>query len=419
MGYANVHIESPFKNEYVSVSRLKLYEKCPLAFKQGYIAGEKRVAGAAADEGKVVHGTFENIYKWVIREEYIGRLPQEVILNAYNEAFAQSGHDVNPNHPEEVKFGQGSVGLDIYQDGLALVRNYFRVAPMVDHWKVVAVEQGFTVQLGAHQLRGYIDHAERLDDTTVLIRDWKTNRMLYRKSELEADLQMSAYGIAAKYLWPWAREVRYAYQMLRHSKVQYTQRTEGALQEARDYIITLTDRIERALAFEAKLNPLCPWCEHRESCGEYNGALQRGEQTLSYLVTAGDIDKICSERYRAHVLEKIAKKRKEEMDVLLTMHLHEHVQIVSGGQRYTLSQNADTVYPVESTVKELATGLAIPEDAVAAKIVSIRSAAVTELLREARLPSAKRKLLQAKVEALAERIPWKPYVNMEPANKRR
>lgn len=419
MGFATVCIESPFKNEYVSVSRLKLYEKCPLAFKAGYIDGARRVSGAAADEGKVVHKAFELIFRWVIQEEFIGKVPEHIILDAYNEAFAKSGHDVNPNHPEEVKYGQGSVGLDVYQDGLALVRNHFRLWPMVNHWTVLAVEQPIKMMLGKHELRGFIDQAERIDDTTLLIRDWKSNRMLFRKAEMDADLQMSAYGLAAKQLWPWAKEIRYVYQMLRHNKAQYTQRTEGALQEAKDYIISLTERIESALAFEAKLNPLCPWCEHRESCGEYSAALKKGEQTLSYLVTAGDIDKICSERYRAHVLEKIAKKRKEEMDVLLTMHLHQLVQIVSGGQRFTLSQNADTVYPVDSTVKELAAGLGIPDDVVASKIVSVRSAAVTALLKEAELPSAKRKLLQAKIEALAERLPWKPYVNMEPAHKRR
>lgn len=415
MGFAAITIKEPFKNKYLSVSRIKQYEKCPLAFKMGYIDEdvERWHEKDAADFGKVVHEAFELIFNWVDEAEFIGSVPDEIVIEKYREAFAKAEGHV--------------VGSDRYKEGLEIVRTYFRVHQQVSYLEVVATEQQFMLDIetddgsARFQISGVIDRVDRVSPKRIRVIDYKTNRFLFTREELDTDLQMSVYGIAAKQLWPWAEEVEYGFDMLRHATRQRTRRTDEQLNAAADYMIAMGMRIESALDFPPNLNPLCPWCDFRESCKTYHDAAQKGETTLSYMMAADDLARVSEERERAQSLERIAKQRRKEMDriILARCSALEVAEIAIGEMRYAPTQNSDIEYPFAKVVDVLAEALAVPSDEVIRRVARIGKGRMDDLIKEAGLGRGKKQLLRAKLETLARRTFKEPWVRATKIVERR
>lgn len=413
MGLAKVSVISkPFTNKYMSVSRIKQYEKCPLAFKFGYIDRRARESGEAAAFGSMVHKAMELIYRWIVDEEFEGTVPDEVIIRQYRNAFEES----------EV------VGEAAYKHGILLVREYFRFHDHVSHETVLGIERKFSIIVEAddesrrYEVFGIIDRIERLDKTSVLVVDYKTNKSLFTREELDSDLQMSVYGIAVKTLWPWVQNVQFAFDMVRHSTRQYTRRSDADMNEAGDYIIAIAGRIESSLQFPAKLNTLCPWCDHREACPTYQEALQKGETTLSYLVAADDIKRVAAERDRCNALEMIAKKRREEMDKILIEHMSQsdnEERLVIGDMSYTLTQKVDTTWPMEKAVTILAEALDVPEEKVRSWILVPQKGLIEKAIKAAKLRPSQAQLLRAKLDAVAERNPSRSFINARAVHQRK
>lgn len=414
MGYAAITISEPFRNDYLSVSRIKRFEQCPLAFKIGYI---DKLDGwhekDAASFGKLVHKSLELVFDWVDEEEFVGKVPDEIIVARYRQAFTEAEDHVT--------------GTDVYRNGLDMVRDYFRLNQQVSYFELLATEQSFRLDVEsddgkvAFVIFGIIDRIDRVSPTRVRVVDYKTNRFLFTREELDTDLQMSIYGLAVKSLFPWAEEVEYAFDMLRHSTRQHTRRTDEQLDMAADYMIAMGTRIESALEFPANLNPLCPWCDHREHCKTYDDAAQKGETTLSYMMAADDLDRVSEERERAVSLERIAKQRRKEMDRIIIARAKalEKDVLEVGEMRYKPTQNSDVSYPFHKTVQILAEALELPEGHVMERVSSIGKGRMEHLMRETSLPRGKKKLLRAKLETIAERDYHAPWIRTSKIVERR
>jgi RecB family exonuclease len=414
MGYAAITIKEPFKNKYLSVSRIKQYEKCPLAFKMGYIDKTERWhEKEAADFGKVVHEAMDLIYQWIDAEEFVGTVPDEVIIRCFREAFSKAEGHVT--------------GSDRYKEGLELVRTYFRVNQQVSFLELIATEQQFMLDIEADdggarfEIVGFIDRIDRVGPKRVRVVDYKTNRFLYTREELDTDLQMSIYGLAVKSLWPWAEEVEFGFDMLRHGTRQWTRRTEAQLNEAADYMIAMGKRIESVREFPPYLNTLCPWCDFRESCKTYHDAVQKGETTLSYMMAADDLDRVAEERERAQSLERIAKQRRKEMDriILARCKALEVQELTIGEMRYAPTQSSDIDYPLHKVAKLLAEALDIPEDEVMRRVSRVGKGKMDALIKEAGLGRGKKQLLRAQLETLARRNYKDPWVRASKIVERR
>lgn len=396
--YLRTKVENTFKNSYLSVSRLKTYEKCPLSFKAHYI--DKDVPQIkqkeAADKGKLVHEALEHIYLWVKEEEFIGSVPDEVILRTYRGAYERA---------------EGHVpGLMTYEEGLELTRSYFRVHRKVSHLDLLATEQPFTLSIASDDgefefdVEGVIDRIDVVSPTKIRVVDYKTNKMLFTADQLRTDLQMSCYGLVVEGLFPWATEVEYAFDMLRHNIRQTTTRTPEQLSMAGDYMIALGRRIESATEFPAVLNPLCPWCDYRESCAEYNSALERGEQSISYkMVTKDNLQEVANERMRANAAEQILKNRRKEMDKILLSRMDKgegEKSLVVGDMEFVPQQNSRTTYPVGKTVKLLASQLDLPEDEILKRVSEVSNGRMAKLISASNLTAHKKRFLRDRLKII-------------------
>lgn len=335
-----------YVNSHLSVSRLKLFEQCPRLFEHRYIAKTpppEGTAATAADFGNVLHETLEALFRWVLAEEHTGRLPEDKLLELYRDAWTRSGLS----------------GAPLYQEGLSILRAYVRNHPDIDPYGILAVEQEFNLSLGEFVINGRIDRVDRINDTTIAIIDYKSNRLLFSREEVDADLQMSVYALAARALWPWATTVRFVFHMLRHGSELTTDRSQQQLDDAAAYVLATGRQSEtgidvtphdapeeapRLFAYPPRLNPNCGYCDHRASCSAYNDALTRGDALVVH--TPEKIEDTARLRERIVHVIKILERKKHELEVPIRAALEKAEEVTIAGVTYKLvSWTASTSYP--------------------------------------------------------------------------
>jgi putative RecB family exonuclease len=393
----NAETKKLYTGEYFSVSRVKQYEKCTYAFKLRYIDGLRGGTSEPAEFGKLVHNALERIYSWAVDDEFTGKIPDEVILEEYRGAFQESPLADN----------------GLYQEGIELVRGYFRLHPDVNHFSVLAIEREFRIKIGDVQVLGFIDRIDRIDKNTVEIIDYKTNRMLFSREELDNDLQMSVYGLAVKEFWPWVENIRYRFDMIRFSMSLFTSRSEKDLDFSAAYLVALSRRLATQEDYPAQINSLCGWCDHRDDCSEFQKALKGHGLSHLAAIAADDIETICAERTRAANIEKIAAGRKREMDKLIKTHLSQvrSEKLVVAGTTFKLQTNFDTDYPLRSTLERIreATGVSMGELQDAILVVNAKR--MEGFITEQRLTKTKQQLLSIQLLSDAKRSPKTPFVS--------
>jgi RecB family exonuclease/AraC-like DNA-binding protein len=398
MVHEQEQIRAPFKNEHLSVSRLKRYDKCPLDFKFSYVDGRKEDMGKdAADLGKLVHRALELIYRQAWEHRYSGSVPDKGVIRFYRRAF------------EEAYITSDAA----YREGLAMVRSYL-AGRSIDHSQILDLEQEFRLPLEDFQVFGYIDRIDKVDDSTAKVIDYKTGRYVPTRDELNNDLQLSVYGLVVLQRFSWVKYVQYELEMVRHNITLSTTRTPEQLMEAAHYVVSLGKIIESTESMPAKLNELCPWCDHRGGCHAYQDALRRGEGELRFQIASDDVERLSAERERAANLERIARSRRKEVDKLLSAHVSRCGQedgMVVGARRYKMVQRWDADYPRGETMELLAKELGLPREAVEKRLAKVNGESIQGLLREMRLSSSKHQVITMRLQQIADRAPCKPYIS--------
>ncbi|ACY13568.1 RecB family exonuclease [Haliangium ochraceum] len=369
----------------LSYSRLSRFETCPLSYRLHYL--DQREAGDSVPLafGSAVHAALEHLVREHLAEERVGPLCAERAASLWQSAWTESG----------------LVGLPLFREGLALVHRFVREQGVLDHLDVLAVEQEFRITVGGFEVLGYLDRVDRVDDETVDIVDYKTNRQLFTRDELDGSLQMSLYQLAAQSLWPWAKKVRLTFWMLRHGVQQRTERTSEDLEATKRYVATLGSAIDRATEFPARLNSNCTWCDHKQHCPAYAAALEGKRDVVCE--DEGDLEAVAREREEVASLAKILYSRKSELERVLKAHLAEQDELVLGGVRYAMFHTRKRAYPLASTLAVLARASGLSEDALLARIAGVDNKALDALLKELTpsLGRAQTQLLRTELEAMA------------------
>ncbi len=303
------------------------------------------------------------------------------------------------------------MGSEVYQEGLTILRQYVRNHPTVSHLNILGIEVEFNINLGEFVLNGRIDRVDRVDDETVAIIDYKSNRILFTKEEVESDLQMSIYGLAAQALYPWAKRVVFRFHMLRHGQEIETTRTIEDLQDARDYVVSLGRLTETAETFPAKLNGYCGYCDHRKGCTAYQTAIEEGDPVVT--VTPEAIEDVAMAYNRLAIIEKLAKTKKYELGALLAERLAgKHEMTLAGTVFKMIQRTNETIVPTASTVERLV-ALGMPWQEVVAAICTADSKKLYAFFDSPaflRVEASKRLIAKAEIESDIVRIMGKPFL---------
>ena len=377
----------PFKNTHLSYSRLSRFEQCPLSFKLHYIDKKQADPGVPLRFGKAVHAVLENLVREHMEEERDGPLSEDRAVALWQEAWAAGE----------------LAGIDVFEEGLKILRSYVRRRGHLDHQDVLAIEKRFELTVGPFTVLGFIDRVDRVDDETVEVIDYKTNRMLFRREEVDASLQMSLYHLAARQLWPWAKKVRLTFDMLRHDIQLTTERDEEQLEAAVAYVETMGRMTEEARDFPARLNSNCIYCDHRQSCPTYASALC-GERSV-VCEDLEDLELVAQEREEVARLAKVLYARKRELEGVLKSRLADQDELVLGGVCYRMYNAASKHYPLERTLTALASATGESTEALVEEIVAVDKKSLDALVKKLGKSLGKDRvtLLKAELDAIAEK----------------
>jgi len=378
---------APFKNQHLSYSRLSRFETCPLSYRLHYIEKKQAEPGLPLRFGKTIHAVLERLIKEVVDDERTGPLSEERAIELYREAWG----------------AEQLTGMDVFAEGLAIIRRFIAEQGVVDHRDILAVEKEFRLPVGPFEVLGFIDRVDWIDDETVEVIDYKTNHQLFTRDEVDTSLQMSLYEVAVRRLWPWAKKVKLTFWMLRHGVRQETTRTEEQLADALAYVETLGRQTETATEYPAHLNTNCSYCDHRKQCPAYADALKGKREFI--VEDLADLEGVAREREEVARLAKALYARKEELEDILKAQLKERDELVLGGVRYRMFATTSLDYPLEPTLSLLADATGLSRDEVLGKLGAIDKKALDALLKSLgkKLDKPRVSLLKAELEAHADK----------------
>ncbi len=232
----------------LSASDLDLYLTCPLKYKFARVFGIPQEPTINQRFGILVHNVLERFHAEQAEGEEEGL---ERLMDLYEAGWRKGG------------FGTSDDELQYRERGREAMRLYWE-RESVAEGEPVWLEKQFDFQVGAHHVRGRVDRVDRLPGGDYELIDYKTGE---RKSEadLESDLQLALYRLAAREAWDIEAGTGSYYYVLDAEKVAAPIRPDDA------------ERVERTVLqvgegvlgqdFEPTPSPtVCSWCDYRLIC---------------------------------------------------------------------------------------------------------------------------------------------------------
>lgn len=197
--------------------------------------------------------------------------------------------------------------------------------------EILGLEERFEFPLGGHILTGVIDRIEKIEGE-VVITDYKTSSYLPTEEELRDHLQPSVYLIAKP-------NASFRYYYLAYGMILDVSRSPEDLKRAREYILSMADKIEKATEFPAIPHRFCSFCSLHDSCRELRKFLQRSP--AENLVEAWE---------DARLARRISENKEERLESLLMKEIELRGPITAEGKTYFLEPWKQKKYDVSKLI---------------------------------------------------------------------
>lgn len=232
----------------LSASDLTLYLTCPLKYKFARVFGIPQEPTINQRFGILFHNVLERFHKEPPANPEDG-------LRELNRLFEAGWRRTG--------FGSSDDELQFRDRAREALRRYWE-AEREAEGEPVWLERKFDFKVGPHHVRGRVDRVDRLPGGDYELIDYKTGE---RKSseELDSDLQLALYRMAAREAWGIEAGTGSYYYVLDGDKVPAPTRPDDA------------ERVERTVLqvgegilsqdFEPRPSPsVCSWCDYRLIC---------------------------------------------------------------------------------------------------------------------------------------------------------
>jgi DNA helicase-2/ATP-dependent DNA helicase PcrA len=232
----------------LSASDLDLYLTCPLKYKFRRVFGIPQEPTINQRFGILIHSVLERFHKEAGGEDEDGR---QRLARLFEAGWRRSG------------FGSSDDELQYRERGREAMRLYWE-RESVAEGEPVWLERKFDIRIGEHHVRGRVDRVDRLPDGDHELIDYKTGE---RKSEadLESDLQLALYRLAARQAWDLDASTGSYYYVLDGEKVAAPTKPDDAERVER----TVLQVGEGVLGQDFEPRPstrVCSWCDYRLIC---------------------------------------------------------------------------------------------------------------------------------------------------------
>lgn len=253
--------QPPVHIDYLSYSQIQTFRTCPLHYKLKYIYKIPTPPVAAQSFGISLHATLRDFYTAVRNGEKATEklLLQKLAENWMREGFASKVH-------EEKFLGKAKEYLSDY------LTHEFN--PRIT---TAALEQMFTIPLTTTKkferflrIGGKVDRVDILPDGKIEIIDYKTGANIPTQKEIDNDLQMTFYAMAATTLRepPFGKnpkDVILTFYYFDNQKKVSTVRTKEDLEKAKEEIFVTRGEIEKS-DFKCSGHMFCQNCEYSLFC---------------------------------------------------------------------------------------------------------------------------------------------------------
>ncbi|GAH27364.1 unnamed protein product, partial [marine sediment metagenome] len=176
------------------------------------------------------------------------------LLNYYEENWESEGYKSKRDEKKHLELGKK-------------ILEEFHKINSKDYKIPIAVERSFNVDLDRIILTGIIDRVDKLPSGNLEIIDYKSGKRLPSIKELDEDLQLSIYHIAAEKIWGILPEKLTIYH-LRSNTTFSTHRKPDQIKKTIEIVFDVLNDIEKR-KFEAKESPLCSFCDFHQFCPEF------------------------------------------------------------------------------------------------------------------------------------------------------
>jgi DNA helicase-2/ATP-dependent DNA helicase PcrA len=232
----------------LSASDLDLYLTCPLKYKFSRVFGIPQEPTINQRFGILIHNVLERFHKEGDEGEGSGL---ERLMGLFEAGWRRSG------------FGSSDDELQFRDRARAAMRLYWE-RESESEGEPVWLERKFDIKIGPHHVRGRVDRVDRLPGGSHELIDYKTG-LRKSEAELENDLQLALYRLAAREAWDLESSSGSYYYVLDAEKVAAPVRPDDAERVER----TVLEVGEGVLGqdFEPRPSPTtCGWCDYRLIC---------------------------------------------------------------------------------------------------------------------------------------------------------
>lgn len=248
----------PIHIDYLSYSQIETFKTCPLHYKLRYIYKVPTPQTASQSFGTVMHAVLKDFYLKVQGGE---KPTDKLILNLLNNLWIKEGY---ANKVQEKKF---------LEKGKDYLRGFLKEEfnPRV---KTIALELPFVVPLGNNlKVGGKIDRVDELPDSSIEIIDYKTGATIPSQKEVDKNLQLSFYALAAtkiptEPLGKKPEKIKLSLYYLDSQEKITTERTKEELEKAVEEIFKVRDEIVKS-DFKCSSHMFCQnKCKYSLFCRE-------------------------------------------------------------------------------------------------------------------------------------------------------
>ncbi len=241
--------------------------------------------------------------------------------------------------------------MSFYSQGKEMVVNFIdKYDPSED---VLAVEHFFKLETPEGiPIVGAMDKVVRINDDTIAVIDYKTSRTALTNWELQDDIQLSMYDLAASLIWPEYKNRLLFLDYVRIDKRVSTFRTDEDRATFREFLSSIWTQMNKIDEQEVRgrINRLCGWCDYKPYCPEYAALMAKPLPALPQLAEMLDTE------FLDHWLDVSEKKsvltaRERELKMIASERFMRDEPIADESRMMHSTQAARTNYDIEEVVE--------------------------------------------------------------------
>lgn len=246
---------------------------------------------------------------------------------------------------------EGLENMSFYSDGKIMVTEFIdRFDPSEE---IIDVEHRFRIETpDGIPIVGAIDKVVKLNEDTIAIIDYKTARNAMTTWDLQDDVQLSMYDLAASIIWPEFKNRLLFLDYVRIDKRVSTYRTDEQRETFNEFLGSVWLQMQKLEENEVTgtLNSLCGWCDYKSYCPTYAAFMKTRPTEMTPLPDMDDGEFL--EHWEIVATKKsILENRQRELKMIATRKFMEGHDIKADGKELYSTQASRTNYDIEKIVE--------------------------------------------------------------------